>query len=125
GAGWVEWVGCGRVRWWGGSGRRGTVEVLVDGGVQVGPLTVQAHELGVGVPLDRLDQPGSWALDLAGLAVAFRSDVVALAGGLVKRPGPPLDYAGTVTVEVAGRTFTPGGPHRRPQDPQGAVTARF
>jgi large repetitive protein len=108
-----------------GSDRPGTAEVLVDGGVQVGPLTVQAHELGVGVPLDRLDQPGSWALDLGGLAVAFRSDAVALAGGLVKRPGPPLDYAGTVTVEVAGRTFTAVGAFGRPQDQQGAFTSLF
>lgn len=103
----------------------GTVELLVDGGVQVGPLTVQAHELGVGVPLERLDRPASWQLDLGGLAVAFRTDAVALAGGLVKRPGPPLDYAGTVTVAVAGRTLTAVGAYGRPRDQQGEFTSLF
>ena len=108
-----------------GSGRPGTAEIFLDGGVQVGPLTVQANELGVSVPLDRLDQPGSWPLDLAGLAVAFSNDSVSMAGGLVKRAGPPIDYAGTLTVEVAGRTFTAVGAYARPADQQGGFTSLF
>ena len=121
----IDQIGFGHVPPPAGSDRPGTVELLVDGGVQVGPLTVQAHELGVGVPLDRLDRPGSWELDLGGLAVAFRTATLALAGGLVKRPGPPLDYAGTVTVAVAGRTFTAVGAYGRPSDQQGEFTSLF
>jgi hypothetical protein len=121
----IDQVGFAHVPAPAGSGRPGTAELLVDGGVQVGPLTVQAHELGVGVPLDRLDDPGSWELDLAGLAVAFRSDAVAMSGGLVKRAGPPIDYAGTVTVQVAGRTFTAVGAYSRPHDQQGDFTSLF
>jgi hypothetical protein len=121
----IDQIGFAHIPAAAGSNRPGTAELLVDGGVQVGPLTVQAHELGVGVPLDRLDKPGEWELDLAGLAVAFHTDAVALSGGLVKRPGPPVDYAGTVTVQVAGRTFTAVGAYARPHDQQGDFTSLF
>lgn len=108
-----------------GSGQPGTAEIFLDGGVQVGPLTIQANELGVSIPLAELDQPGAWPLDLAGLAVAFSNDSVSMAGGLVKRAGPPADYAGTLTVEVAGRTFTAVGAYSRPADQQGGFTSLF
>jgi hypothetical protein len=108
-----------------GSGQPGTAEIFLDGGVQVGPLTIAANELGVSVPLGQLDQPGSWPLDLAGLAVAFSNDSVSMAGGLVKRDGQPVDYAGTLTVEVAGRTFTAVGAYSMPTDQQGGFTSLF
>ena len=121
----VDQIGVAHVPAAVGSGRPGSAAVLVDGAVKVGPLDVRAHELGVQVPLDRLDDPGSWPLDLAGLAVALRSDEVSVSGGLVKRPGPPIDYAGTLTVELAGRTFTAVGAYARPVDQQGRYTSLF
>jgi hypothetical protein len=121
----IDQIGFGHTPAAAGSNRPGTAELLVDGGVQVGPLTVQAHELGVEVPLDKLDQPGTWQLDLAGLAVAFKADAVGLSGGLVKRAGPPVDYAGNLTVQVAGRTFTAIGAYSRPVDQQGSFTSLF
>jgi hypothetical protein len=121
----IEQIGFGHTPAPAGNNGPGKAELLVDGGVQVGPLTVQAHELGVEVPLDKLDQPGTWQLDLAGLAVAFKTDALGLSGGLVKRAGPPVDYAGNLTIQLAGRTFTAIGAYSRPVDQQGSFTSLF
>ena len=48
-----------------------------------------------------------------------------MAGGLVKRSGPPIDYLGTLTVEVAGRTFTAVGAYAQPVDQLGRFTSLF
>ncbi len=102
-----------------------TVEVLVDGGVAIAGLTVQVDDLGVIAPLDRLATPSAWQLDLRGLAVGLQAGPVSLAGGLVKRQGPPIDYAGIVNVEVAGKGFSAVGAYGRPSDAAGAYTSLF
>ena len=101
------------------------VAVLVDGGVRIAGLTVQAHELGVAAPLAHLAEPAHWRLDLRGLAVGLKAGPVSLAGGLIKRPGPPIDYAGIVNVEVAGKGFSAVGAYARPSDELGAFTSLF
>ena len=100
-------------------------EVLVDGGVSAGGLTIQADGLGVIAPLNALASPSQWTLDLKGLAVGMQAGPVSLAGGLVKRPGPPIDYAGIVNVQVAGKGFSAVGAYSRPDDPAGAYTSLF
>ena len=99
--------------------------MLVDGGVAIAGLTVQVDDLGVIAPLDRLATPSAWGLDLRGLAVALQAGPVSLAGGLVKRQGPPIDYAGIVNVEVAGKGFSAVGAYGRPSDAAGAYTSLF
>ena len=99
--------------------------MLVDGGVAIAGLTVQVDDLGVIAPLDRLATPSEWQLDLRGLAVGLQAGPVSLAGGLVKRQGPPIDYAGIVNVEVAGKGFSAVGAYGRPSDAAGAYTSLF
>ena len=107
------------------SGPPRAVEVMVDGGVSAGGLTIQADELGVIAPLAALASPAQWQLDLRGLAVGLQAGPVSLAGGLVKRPGPPIDYAGIVNVQVAGKGFSAVGAYSRPADAAGAYTSLF
>ena len=76
------------------------LSLLVDGSVHVGPLTVQVDDLELDIPLTRLGEPDQWGLDLKGLAVAFDQDPVTIAGGLVKYPGPPVQYNGMLVVSV-------------------------
>ena len=102
-----------------------SVAALVDGGVSAGGLTIQAGELGVVAPLAQLAAPGQWQLELRGLAVGLDAGPVSLAGGLVERPGPPIDYAGIVNVEVAGKGFSAVGAYSRPADAAGPYTSLF
>jgi hypothetical protein len=107
------------------SGPPRQVEVMVDGGVSAGGLTIQADDLGLIAPLNALANPAQWRLDLKGLAVGMQAGPVSLAGGLIKNPGPPIDYAGIVNVQVAGKGFSAVGAYSRPTDAEGAYTSLF
>lgn len=101
------------------------VSLLVDGSVKVAALTVQADDLGVRIPFNSLLSPGDWTLELRGLAVAFREGSVSIAGGLLKDPGPPVQYAGMLLVSVAGRGFTAVGAYARPSADGDTFTSFF
>jgi large repetitive protein len=101
------------------------VGVLVDGGVKVGGLALQVDDLEVDVPFATATAPATWALDLKGLAVGFRAGAVSIAGGLIKNPGPPIEYDGVLSIEVAGRGFTAIGAYSRPTDELGEYTSLF
>ena len=100
-------------------------EMLIDGSVQVAALTVQAYELGLKIGFRDLLAPEHWSLDLHGLAVGFQSGPVSIAGGLSKNPGPPVEYDGMLSAEIAGRGFTVVGGYARPNDGQGSYTSLF
>ena len=102
-----------------------SADLLIDGSVKVASLTVQAYELGLNVPFQRLLHPENWSLDLQGLAVGFDSDTVTIAGGLSKNPGPPVEYDGLLSADIAGRGFTVVGGYARPADSQGNFTSLF
>lgn len=101
------------------------VKLLVDGSVKVNGLNVQADDLSVQIPLHSIASPSTWSLDLRGLAVGYQSSDVSIAGGLVKNPGPPVQYDGLLSVDVAGKSFTAVGSYARPTDEHGDFTSLF
>ncbi|HAF14804.1 MAG TPA: hypothetical protein DCK99_14135, partial [Blastocatellia bacterium] len=62
---------------------------------------------------------------LQGLAVGFDSGTVSIAGGLIKNPGPPVEYDGLLSADIAGRGLTVVGGYARPTDSQGNFTSLF
>lgn len=102
-----------------------SASMLVDATLQVGPLTVQAYELSLSANLKQIMEPGTWTLDLQGLAVGFNSGPVSISGGLIKNPGPPLDYDGMLSAVIAGIGLTVVGGYSRPNDGQGSYTSLF
>jgi len=101
------------------------VELLIDGGVKVAGLAVDVYELGVTVPFKSVLAPDHWSLDLKGLGVGFKTTGFAIAGGLIKNPGPPIEYDGMLLVDLSGRSFTVVGAYSRPSDAQGGYTSLF
>jgi len=99
--------------------------MLVDASVQVGPLVVQTYELSLGARFNQIMEPEFWVLDLKGLAVGFEAGPVSIAGGLIKNPGPPLDYDGMLSAVIAGIGLTVVGGYSRPSDGQGSYTSLF
>jgi len=102
-----------------------SASMLVDATIQVGPLTVQAFELSLSAKFKEIMEPENWTLDLQGLAVGFDSGPVSIAGGLIKNPGPPLDYDGMLSAVIAGIGLTVVGGYSRPNDGQGSYTSLF
>jgi hypothetical protein len=101
------------------------IDVTVDGAVYVGPLLAQVDDLGVSIPLPRIHRPDQWTLDLRGLAVAFNRPPVAIAGGLVKYPGPPIQYNGMLQVQITNLGTSAVGSYARPSDEAGSYTSLF
>ena len=99
--------------------------LLVDGSVKVAALTIQAYELSLNINFKQLLAPEHWTLDLQGLAVGFDSGPVSISGGLIKNPGPPVEYDGMLSAVIAGRGFTVVGGYARPTDSQGNFTSLF
>jgi large repetitive protein len=98
-------------------------DLLVDATIKVAALTVQTYELGLHIPFKRLLDPTKWSLDLQGLAVGFDASPVTIAGGLIKNPGPPVEYDGVLTADIAGRGLTVVGSYARPVDAFGGYTS--
>lgn len=101
------------------------VALLVDGMVKVSGLTVGLDDLAVVIPIRKLTTAGEWELDLRGLAVGYQAPGLSIAGGLLKNPGPPVQYDGMLQVDVAGRGFTAVGSYARPKDELGEYTSLF
>ena len=75
--------------------------LLIDGGVSIAGLTAQVDELTIGVPFDHINNPTAWTLDLKGIALAYSGPSIAIAGGLVKFDGPPVEYDGMLLIKVS------------------------
>jgi len=101
------------------------VELLIDGSVKVDGLTAQANELGVTIPFKSLANPAGWSLDLGGLAIGFSSPGVVIAGGLLKNPGPPIEYDGVLLIQITQFGFVAVGAYSHPDDAQGGYTSLF
>ncbi|HKD78093.1 MAG TPA: DUF6603 domain-containing protein [Candidatus Angelobacter sp.] len=101
------------------------VELLIDGSVKVDGLTAQANALGVTIPFRSLANPAGWSLDLGGLAIAFSSPGVTIAGGLLKNPGPPIEYDGMLLIQITQFGFVAVGAYSQPTDAQGKYTSLF
>jgi len=102
-----------------------SASLLLDASIQVGGLTVQAYELSLKARFKQLMSPNQWTLDLMGLGVGFDAGPVTIAGGLLKNPGPPLDYDGMLSAVIAGIGLTVVGGYSRPTDGQGSYTSLF
>ena len=101
------------------------MELLIDGSVKVDGLTAQANDLGVTIPFKSLTTPSGWSLDLGGLAVGFTSPGVTIAGGLLKNPGPPIEYDGMLLIQITEFGFVAVGAYSQPTDAQGKYTSLF
>jgi len=99
--------------------------MLIDGGVKVDGLTVEVDGLSISFALRDVLNPTTWQLDLSGLALSFTKGGFAIAGGLRKDPGPPIEYDGVLLIEGAGRTISAVGAYGRPQDAGGSYTSLF
>jgi hypothetical protein len=98
------------------------VQLLIDGSVKVNGLTAQADELTVAVPYNSITTPSGWTLDLKGLAIGFQAPGITLAGGLLKNPGPPVEYDGMLLIQITQFGFIAVGAYSTPQDPTGNDT---
>ena len=77
--------------------------VLVDGGVELGPLALAVKGLGVELPVQYVSRPQTWKLTLDGLAVSFDGAGVTIAGGLERgESGGVLEYRGFLVVRAFG-----------------------
>jgi hypothetical protein len=81
--------------------------LLIDAGVQIGPLAAGVDDLAVIIPLASPANLATWRLDLAGLAISFDSGGVSIAGGMRKmvRLGG-VEYLGMLVVRAAGYGLT-------------------
>jgi large repetitive protein len=102
-----------------------TVTVGVDGSVSIDGLNVGLDDLALQIPLPHVLTPSDWSLDLQGLAVGFNSGPVEISGGLRKNPGPPIEYDGMLSAQIAGIGLTVVGSYSRPSDAQGGYTSLF
>lgn len=102
-----------------------SASMLVEASVQLGGLTVQAYELSLTALFKQLKEPENWKLDLMGLAVGLDAGPVSISGGLIKNPGPPLDYDGMLSAVISDIGFTVVGGYSRPSDSQGSYTSLF
>ena len=91
--------------------------LLIDGSVKVDGLTAQCDELSVTIPYKFLLSPDHWSLDLKGLAVGFTSPGVTIACGLLKSPGPPVEYDGLLLIQISQFGFIAVGAYSTPNIP--------
>jgi large repetitive protein len=102
------------------------VGLLIDGSVKVDGLTAQVDELTVLIPLQSLNSPGDWSLDLKGLAVAFSSPGVTLAGGLLKNDtGTAIEYDGMLLIQITQFGFVAVGAYSTPKEDGDTYTSLF
>lgn len=101
------------------------VELLIDGSVKVDGLTAQANDLTVTLPFKSLTDPSGWTLDLGGLAVGFTAPGITIAGGLLKNPGPPIEYDGMLLIQITQFGFVAVGAYSQPTDAEGKYTSLF
>jgi large repetitive protein len=107
-------------------GNKHKVGLLLDGSVKVNGLTAQVDELTLLIPLQSLNSPGDWSLDLKGLAVAFSSPGVTLAGGLLKNDtGTSIEYDGMLLIQITEFGFVAVGAYSTPTENGNTYTSLF
>lgn len=120
----VEQVGINVTSTGEGANRRlAFVTVLMDGGISIAGLSMGVDDLALTIPADSPFALQEWSVDLAGLALAYDSSGVKIAGGLRKitRPGG-VEYAGMLEVRFAQFGLTAVGSYgefAQPSPPPG------
>ena len=102
-----------------------SIGLLIDGSVKVDGLLAQVDQLTLTAPIKDLGNLGKWTIDLLGLAVSFESPGITLAGGLLKDPGPPIEYDGMLLIQVTEFGFVAVGAYSTPTDGQDTYTSLF
>lgn len=102
------------VRQWKEADQSEWLSLVLDAGVEVGPLAIQVDDLSVDIPLKQAGSPKHWEADLKGLAVSIDADGFRLTGGLRKTgSGENLSYDGLCIVEAGGRTVSALGSYTK------------
>lgn len=102
-----------------------TVGLLIDGSVKVSGLLAQVQELSLQAPIKNIGDLSKWHIDLQGLAVSFQDPGITLAGGLVKNPGPPIEYDGMLLIQVTQFGFVAVGAYSTPTEGTDHYTSLF
>jgi hypothetical protein len=102
-----------------------TVELLIDGSVKVDGLSAGVDQLTLSAPIGDLGNLSKWSIDLMGLAVAFDSPAITIAGGLLKNPGPPMEYDGMLLIQVTEFGFVAVGAYSTPGSGSDKYTSLF
>ncbi len=102
-----------------------TVGLLIDGSVKVSGLLAQVDELTLQAPIKDLGNISKWSIDLQGLAVSFQEPGITLAGGLLKNPGPPIEYDGMLLIQVTEFGFVAVGAYSTPTEGTDHYTSLF
>jgi large repetitive protein len=102
-----------------------TIGLLIDGSVKVSGLLAQVQELSLQAPIKDIGNLGKWHIDLQGLAVSFQEPGITLAGGLVKNPGPPIEYDGMLLIQVTEFGFVAVGAYSTPTEGTDHYTSLF
>lgn len=85
------------------AGSGAELDILFDGGVELGPLAVDLDELSLGVRLHEAGHASGYGIDLQGLAIAFSSGGVEIDGGLIKaQDAGAVAYDGEALIEAEG-----------------------
>lgn len=108
------------------------VTVLMDGGVSIAGLSMAVDDLALTIPANSPFAPQGWSVDLAGLAVAYDSSGVKIAGGLrkIQRDGA-VEYAGMLEIRFAQFGLTAVGSYGEfpqpspPADPNETYSSFF
>lgn len=102
-----------------------TVGLLIDGSVKVDGLLAQVDQLTLQAPIKDLGNLHKWSIDLMGLAVSFQEPGITLAGGLLKNPGPPIEYDGMLLIQVMEFGFVAVGAYSTPTEGTDTYTSLF
>lgn len=102
-----------------------TIGLLIDGSVKVDGLLAQVDQLTLQAPIKDLGNLHKWSIDLHGLAVSFQEPGITLAGGLLKNPGPPIEYDGMLLLQVTQFGFVAVGAYSTPTQGTDTYTSLF
>lgn len=80
------------------------LDLVFDGGVDLGGLSIYLDELSVGIPLAEVDDLSAWSLDLQGMDVSFVGPGIEISGGLLKTvpQGGGVEYDGQALLKAGG-----------------------
>ncbi|MEZ4444534.1 MAG: DUF6603 domain-containing protein [Polyangiaceae bacterium] len=102
------------------------VALLIDGGVTVSGFSAQVDDLAIRVPLQDIDRPSNWGVDLAGLGIAYNEGGLSILGGLVKREiTGGVEYAGMLQLRVQNIGAVAVGAWAQQVDDQGELDSLF
>ncbi len=80
------------------------LSLLFDGGISVGPLSIELDDLSINIPATTPTDLGNYSIDLDGMGVSFTEGSINIDAALVKVPSSPThtytEYDGTAAVET-------------------------